>query len=86
MQIFIAPSSAGEGPWNGSPLRGSDYRPATRPVPDVFPYRESRRGRSVEPSSENVQHLVDMGFSEEDARRALSAAGNNLEMALHALL
>jgi len=45
-----------------------------------------RQNRTTEPSEENIQILVDMGFNRDRAREALSSSNNNLETATSILL
>ena len=51
-------------------------------LPNLIPFRRS----SVQPDFQCIKNLVEMGFSEDQAKRALSLTGNNLNAAADLLL
>ncbi len=74
-QIFVTPAArhAGQAAVGPGPGRGGAAARGVQAPP-------------AEPSPEAVQQLIEMGFDAEAARQALRAAGNNVELALQALL
>lgn len=70
--------AAGAGLFNGAPgALGQPVRPAAA---------GSGAGAGVEPSAEAVSALVAMGFSREQAVRALQQSGNDVQTAISLLV